>query len=126
MDQFYPTGPNGLAVFLFVTVALAGAAAWATGRAVAMTWKPYWQLALYVILLTLAARFLHYALFKQPFLTVQNVIVDFLVLLVISLVGHRLYRAFQMTRQYPWLYRQTHPFGWSAKSNDGSGTGGAS
>lgn len=115
METLYPTGPSGLAVFLFVTVVLGGAASWATGRAVALTWKPFWQLALYMALLTFAVRFIHYALFHQPFLTAANVAVDYLVLLAIALTSFRAKRAAQMETQYPWAYVQAFPLGWRSK-----------
>ncbi|MEL7049512.1 MAG: DUF6867 family protein [Pseudomonadota bacterium] len=115
MDAIYPTGPSGLLVFLFVTVALGGAAAFATGRAVASQWKPLTQLVLYTALLTLAARFLHYALFKQPFLDPRNLVIDFTVLLLIALMGHRLARVRQMTNQYPWKFKANGPFNWSTR-----------
>ena len=53
-------------VFLVLTVLLGGAAAWSTGRAIAETWKPYWQLVWYVLLLAAAVRFIHFGLFEEP------------------------------------------------------------
>lgn len=103
-ETFYLTGPNGLPVFLFATLVLGGAASWATGRAVALTWKPRWQLVFYTGLLTLVVRFIHYALFHEPFLPVQNIVVDFLTLTVIAWFGYRQTRSQQMQAQYPWLY----------------------
>ncbi len=100
----YSTGPNGVAVFLFATLVLGGAASWATGRAVALTWKPYRELLFYTALLTLAVRFIHYALFHEPFLTPQNIAIDFLTLTAIAWFGYRQTRSRQMQTQYPWLY----------------------
>lgn len=115
IDTLYPTGPNGLAVFVFVTLALGGAASWATGRAVAITWKPLWQLAAYMGLMTLAVRFLHFALFKQPFLTPGNVLIDFLSLFAIAYLGYRVHRTHQMPGQYPWLFERSGMVGWRRK-----------
>lgn len=115
MDTIYPTGPNGLAVFALVTLVLGGAASWATGRAIAITWKPLWQLVLYSGLMTFAVRFIHYALFHQPFLTPGSVIIDYLVLLAIAFAGYRMMRAWQMQTQYPWVYSQTSPVSWQRK-----------
>lgn len=112
MQAIYPMGEHGLAVFVLVTLVIAGAAAAATGRAIALTWQPLWKLALYVLLLTFAARFIHYALFAEPFLTPGNVLVDYTVLAIIALTGYRLTRANRMTRQYPWLFSQSGLFGW--------------
>ena len=115
METIYLTGPNGLAVFALVTVILGGAASWATGRAIAMTWKPLWQLFLYAALLTFAVRFIHYALFQQPFLEPGNVVIDDLVLTAIAFIGYRMMRAWQMQNQYPWAYSQTTPLTWQRK-----------
>lgn len=115
METFYPTGPNGPAVFVLVTLGLGGAASWATGRAIALTWKPLWQLAIYMGLMTFAVRFIHYALFHQPFLTPANVLVDYTVLTAIAFLGYRMMRAWQMQTQYPWIYKQTSPLSWRRK-----------
>ncbi|MBU1212145.1 MAG: hypothetical protein KJ587_12825 [Alphaproteobacteria bacterium] len=115
METIYQTGLDGLAVFALVTLVLGGAASWATGRAIAITWKPLWQLIGYTALLTFAVRFIHYALFHQPFLTPGNVIIDYLVLLAIAFVGYRMMRAWQMQIQYPWAYRKSSPVTWERK-----------
>ncbi len=115
IDSLYPTGPNGLTVFIFVTLVLGGAAAWATGRAIAMTWKPLWQLAFYMLLMTFAVRFMHYALFRQPFLTPGNVIVDYIALTAIAYTGYLVMRSSQMPVQYPWLFERSGPIGWRRK-----------
>ncbi|MBU2581533.1 MAG: hypothetical protein KJ622_07430 [Alphaproteobacteria bacterium] len=116
METLYPTGPNGLAVFALVTIALGGAASWATGRAVALTWRPLWQLVGYIALMTFAVRFIHYALFHQPFLYAGNVLIDYLVLMGMAFVGYRMMRASQMQHQYPWAYERTTPFSWQRKN----------
>ena len=53
--------------FIRVTVVLGGGAAWLTGRATARTWSPWWKLVLYVVLLTIALRFIHFSLFEGTF-----------------------------------------------------------
>lgn len=103
MPAFYEGGPNGLWVFLLVTVILGGAAAWATGRAIASTWKPLWQLAFYLLLLAAAVRFIHYALFAEPLLALANYAVDAVTLIAVGFAGHRATRLRQMARQYGWL-----------------------
>lgn len=118
MEFVYPMGENGPWVFVLVTIILAGSAAWATGRAIALTWQPYWKLGVYVILLTLAARFLHFALFAEPFLTPQNLIADFLILAAFALAGHRFTRSRQMASQYPWLVKQAGFLGWRRVGDD--------
>ena len=54
---------NALQV-LFVTCLLGGGAAWATGRALADSWRPFGQAIVYLLLLGAAVRFAHFALFQ--------------------------------------------------------------
>ena len=48
----YEANDNGEWVFLLLTVVLGGAAAWATGKAIAQTWRPFWHVPTYALLLT--------------------------------------------------------------------------
>jgi len=116
MDAIYPAGPYGIIVFVFATLLLGGAASWATGRGVALTWKPLWQLIFYMGLMTIAVRFIHYALFHEPFLTPQNVAVDFLVLSAVAWLGYRQTRSRQLQAQYPWLYERTGLVSWQRRT----------
>ena len=50
---------HSLGIFFLVSVVMGGGAAWLAGRAIAATWRPWWHLALYMLLLSLAVRFLH-------------------------------------------------------------------
>jgi hypothetical protein len=116
MSALYPTsGAHGLWVFLLVTVVMGGAAAIATGRAIAATWRPWWQVAAYALLLAAAVRFLQYALFQQPLLSMPNFLVDAALLIALGLLGHRHARACQMSVQYPWLFVRRGRFGWQPK-----------
>ena len=54
---------DSLGVFLLVTVILGGGAAALAGRAVALTWRPWWQVVVYMLMLAAAVRFFHFALF---------------------------------------------------------------
>lgn len=103
MPDIYASGPNGLWVFLLVTVLLGGGAAWATGNALAQTWRPVWQLVAYTLLLAGAVRFFHHALFAEPLLAPANYVIDWAVLIALALAGYRVTRARQMRRQYGWL-----------------------
>lgn len=103
LSSIYETGPNGLWVFLLVTVILGGSAAFISGRAVAQTWRPWWHIPLYMLLLAGVVRFFHYALFWEIFISATNYVVDFAVLLVLGMLGHRTTRAQQMRTQYGWL-----------------------
>ena len=91
-------------LFILVTIIMGGAAAWQTGKAVASTWKPLWQLGFYMALLGLAVRFAHFALFEGTLLSLRFYLVDTLIVLAFALVSWRLARNRQMARQYEWLY----------------------
>ncbi len=116
----YPSGPYGFWVFLLVTLVLGGLSAWATGRAIALTWRPYLQLVGYTFLLACAVRFLQYALFEQPLLSSSAFAIDFIILLLLSFVGYRMTRAGQMTAQYPWAYQRAGAIGWRDVSGAGN------
>lgn len=99
--------------FIRVTVILGGGAALLTGRATARSWSPWWQLVLYVVLLTIALRFIHFSLFEGTFFlppadfptALYYGVVDFVVLLIAAVIGRRVTRSRQMARQYGFLNR---------------------
>jgi Domain of unknown function (DUF6867) len=94
---------QSLGIFLLVSVVLGGLAAWLAGRALAATWRPWWHVALYMVLLAFAVRFLHYALFDGKFLTLHYYLVDYAVCLGAGLLGFRLMRVTQMVSCYSWI-----------------------
>lgn len=96
---------GGLISFLIVTVAIGGGMAYAAGGAVADGWKSMAHLVFYTFLLTLADRFLHYALFEGELLSLQHFVIDFLILLAFAWLGFTLRRASQMKRQYGFRTR---------------------
>lgn len=100
------------AVFALFTVVVVGGAGYLTGQAVAATWRPVWQAILYGLLLGAADRFLVFALFDGPLLSVRGYVIDSAVILILSLAGYRLTRARRMVSQYPWLYERDGVFGW--------------
>lgn len=110
--SFYDTGDNGLWIFLLVTVLMGGAAARATGAAIAQTWRPPWQVLLASLALTLAVRFFHYALFAEPLLSLKNFIVDYLTVTAFCAWGFWMTRVRQMVEQYPWAYERAGYFSW--------------
>jgi len=105
-------------VFIGLTLIVVGFAAYMTGQAVAVTWKPAWQAVLYCLLLGLADRFLTFALFDGQLLLVSGYLIDTAVLVVISLVAYRMARARTMVSQYPWLYERSGLFGWRSRGPD--------
>ena len=102
-------------LFLLVTVVMGGWLAWMTGRAVALTWKPNFQLVLYILVLGLVLRFIHFALFQATLLTLHYYIIDTIVLMGFGFAGWRYNRARQMTTQYSWLFERTGPFSWKPR-----------
>lgn len=108
-----------LSVFLGLTVVVIGFAAYATGQALANTWKPAWHAVIYAMLLGLGDRFLGFALFEGELLSLSGYLIDTAVLVAIALVGYRLNLARKMVRQYPWLYQRTGPFSWRRKPGAG-------
>jgi hypothetical protein len=112
-------GLNGFWAFVLVTLLMGGAAAVASGRAVADAWAWPGLIVIYAAILGLAVRFIQYALFEQPLLSLPNYLIDTALLLAFAALGYRLRRATQMTRQYPWLYRRLGPVAWrTAKAGD--------
>ena len=103
-------------LFALVTVILGGWAAWMTGRACALTWRPTWRTILFLLLLTAAVRFIHYALFEGTLLSLHYYLVDAVVVVGIGLLGFRYTRARQMTTQYRWLYERTGPLTWRERT----------
>lgn len=108
-------GLNGFWIFVLTTLFLGGAAAFASGRAVADSWGDPRLLVLYAFLLGLAVRFIQYAIFGQPLLPLVAYLIDAAVLLTMAFVGYRMRRTVQMTRTYPWLYERSSPLSWRAK-----------
>jgi hypothetical protein len=97
--------PGNLGAFVLVTLALGGGAAWLTGRAIALTWRPWWQIVFYSLILAAAERFFHFALFDGMLLSAQYYVVDSLITVAFGLIGLRVTRNRQMARQYGALLR---------------------
>jgi hypothetical protein len=108
---------NNVGVFLLVTLFLGGGAAWLSGRAIALTWRPWWQLLGYMLALGLTVRFIHYALFGGTLVSPYYYAVDTTVCAVIALLGFRVTRTTQMVTQYRWIYQRGGPFTWRRKIN---------
>lgn len=106
-DWLYDAGPSGDWVFLLVTVIMGGMAAYATGSAIASTWRPRWQIVGYGFLIAAAVRFIHHALFDEPFIVPRSYVVDLAVLIAAATLGFRLTRSRQMREQYDWLAPDT-------------------
>ena len=103
---------NSFSAFVLLTICIGGGAAWMTGRGIALSWRPNYQIYVYMLLLTAAARFLHFALFEGQLLSIYYYLVNFVILTGFCWVGHRFTRTNQMVRQYHWLYEKTSPLSW--------------
>lgn len=107
-------------LFVLVTVVLGGGAAWMTGRAVAHGWEPVGKLVAYLLLLAVAVRFIHHALFDGTMFSLHYYLVDAIVLNIIGLTGFRFTRTSQMVTQYRWLYERTGPLSWRERPQEGT------
>ena len=83
--------PYGFFTFVLITLILGGAGAFATGRAMARTWRPLLMLAPYMVFLT-----------------------AYVWTFAIGALGYRSMRAGQMATQYSWAYEQAG-LNWRAK-----------
>jgi hypothetical protein len=106
---------DSLGVFLLVTVVLGGGAAALAGRAVALTWRPWWQVVVYMLLLGAAVRFIHFALFGGTLLSIHYYAVDTLVCMAFGFAGFQAARARRMVAQYPWISEPDGRLRWRRK-----------
>ncbi|SNY94210.1 hypothetical protein SAMN04515647_4535 [Cohaesibacter sp. ES.047] len=106
---------NTIAAFLVLTIFLGGGAAWMSGRAIALSWRPNWQIFLYMLLLTAAVRFLNYGLYEGQLLSLYYYLVTFVILTAFCWLGYRYTRTNQMVRQYHWLYQKVSPLSWKER-----------
>lgn len=106
---------SSFGVFIGLTVILAGGCAFMMGQAIAATWRPYWNVIPYSLLLAATDRFLAFALFEQQLLAVPPYLVAVAVLLGLATLGFRLTRVDLMVHQYPWLYERAGLLGWRNK-----------
>lgn len=115
MGELYAT--ETIWQILFVTGILGGGAAALSGRAIALTWRPYWHVIVYMLLLGCAVRFIHFALFEAHLLSWPSYLVDTLYFVALGSLSFRLTRAGQMVRQYPWLYERVSLLAWRQRDN---------
>jgi hypothetical protein len=101
--------------FFAMTVVVFGGAAFLTGRALAQSWRPPWQILPAAALLATGDRFLLYALFDAELAGLLGFLIAAAFLAAIAAVGYYFIRARKMVQQYPWLYERRGPFGWREK-----------
>lgn len=107
---------ESLAQILVITGIIGGGAAWLAGRAIALTWRPFWHAIGYMLLLGLAVRFAHFALGSGTLVSLPSYLADTLYLCAVGGLGWRATRARQMVSQYPWLYERAGPLNWRPKA----------
>jgi Domain of unknown function (DUF6867) len=107
---------RSLPIFLFASVFLGGGAALLAGRAIASAWRPRWHVVPFMLILGLAVRFLHFAVFGTAFLSLHYYFVDTIVCLASGLSSFRLTRVRQMVTRYAWINEGAGPFGWRSRS----------
>ncbi|MGF6956654.1 DUF6867 family protein [Paraburkholderia youngii] len=102
-------------VFILFTVIFGGLAAYRSGQAAAWAWRPVWWPLIYALAISGAVRFLHFALFQETLLSIHYFCVDFATLLIFAVLGWRIARVRQMTKQYRWLYENNGTFAWRTR-----------
>src|SRR5215831_19828081 len=107
---------RSLLLFMFVTVGLGGGAAALAGRAIAATWRPWWDVVKYMFLLGLAVRFIHFSVYQSVFLSWHYYLVDATVCLIIGLLSFRLKRVQQMVTSYNWINQRDGLLRWRSRS----------
>src|SRR5262245_12853146 len=108
---------HSLGVFLLVSVLMGGGAAWLAGRAIASTWRLWWHVALYMLPLAFAVRFIHFALFDSKFLSLHYYLVDYAVCLTVGLLGFRARRVTQMVTRYGWINERAGLLRWRRRDD---------
>lgn len=100
---------------IIVTVIMMGFAAWSTGRAVAITWRPFWQVVVYPFLLGFVDRGLNRAFADGELWSVTGYLADTAFLVLVSFLAYRVAYTRKLTTQYPWLYDRTGPLSWRGR-----------
>ena len=106
---------NSLWVFLIFNCLIAGGAAWAAGRGLALGWRPFWLVVFYMFLFGFAVRFFNWGLFEGELLSFHHFVIATAIVILAASLGYRFTRTSQMVSQYHWLYRRTSPFTWAER-----------
>ena len=113
-ELLYEEGSFG--VFLLVTIILGGGAAALTGRAIATTWRPWWQVIVYGLILAGAVRFIHFSVFSATLLSLHYYLTDCAFCIAFGLLGFRAARTAQMVNQYRWLNESAGVMRWRRRA----------
>ena len=112
-DLLYEEGSFG--VFLLVTIMLGGGAAALAGRAIAATWRPWWQVVAYSLILGGAVRFIISPCSAARCCRSTIIWSTARSAWRSALLGFRATRAAQMVTQYRWLNVPDGPLRWRRK-----------
>lgn len=112
----YTADDGGLLHFVLISIFIGGVLAWQAGRAIAGTWRTFWTVPIYMMVLAAAVRFLHYALGGEELLNPQYYILSLVICLAAAAYGYRARRSEQMATQYSWLYAKSGPLGWTPRT----------
>jgi hypothetical protein len=115
MMQGFLHEEGSFGIFLLVTIILGGGAAALAGRAIAVTWRLWWQVVIYTLILGSAVRFFHFALFGGTLLSIHYYAVDSAICMAFGFGGFRVARASQMVTQYRWINQPNGPLRWRRK-----------
>jgi len=107
---------DSLWTFVLVSLILGGGAAWLSGRAIAQTWRPVWQVFFYSLILGCVVRFIHFSLFGGTLLSGYYYVVDTILLMIFGSLGFRAARVAQMLTQYRWINTPDGPLRWRRNS----------
>jgi hypothetical protein len=91
---------------------MGGWLAWMAGRAIALTWRSNWQLVVYMLILGLFVRFIHFALFQATPLTLHYYIVDTILLIAFGYGRLALHPGEADDAAVSLAVRARRPFGW--------------
>ena len=116
MMQGFLHEEGAFGIFLLVNIILGGGAATLAGRAIAGTWRPWWHVVIYMLMLGAAVRFIHFALFGATLLSPHYYLIDAAICVVFGLLGFRIARALQMVRQYRWINQPDGRLRWRRRS----------
>jgi ABC-type transport system involved in multi-copper enzyme maturation permease subunit len=102
-------------IFLLVSIVLGGGASALAGRAIATTWRPWWQVVVYGFILGIAVRFIHFSVFNGTLVSAYYYLVDTAVCVAFGFLGFQTSRAAQMVAQYRWLNEPAGLLRWRRK-----------
>jgi len=96
--------------YVLMTLILFGWCSYQLGKAMANSWKSVLLMIFYTTLLACFERFLIFALFHQELFSFIIFFIDFISLLLISIIAFKITRTNYMVNQYPWKYKKKSIF----------------